>query len=78
MTNWRTCGFKWESGNICEEEFHTCMHPVKHTGPHYCGSCGEQLRVGASWEIGSSIDHRTGERKKRAAPRAKGEQADGQ
>ena len=63
--NWRTCGFKWESGN----KFHNCEHAVKHTSPHRCENCGEELNVGASWEIGSSIDHATG-KPKRPAPAA--------
>ncbi len=67
--NWRTCGFKWESGNVCEAEFHTCEHAVKHTSPHRCGDCGEELKVGGKWEIGSSIDHATG-KPKRPAPAA--------
>ena len=58
----RECNFGWESSEPCEREFHRCGNFIGHEGiPHHC-PCGEELAVGATWVIGSSVNHRTGKR----------------
>ncbi len=66
----KPCRFKWESEECCNLPFHECIKEVHTEGPHVC-VCGERLKLGAAWEVGSSINHRTGER--RTANRAEGQ-----
>lgn len=56
------CKFQWESVEPCQLPFHRCGCYKGHKFAHRC-VCGEELKLGAAWEIASSIDLRTGRRR---------------
>lgn len=64
----RECGYQWESLEPCSKPgFHRCGLYAGHPTPHQC-ICFEKLNVGQAWEIGSSIDHKTGKMRERGQP----------
>lgn len=46
------CAYRWESVPACVLDFHACCKE-KHSEDHHECYCGERLKIGQAWEVGS-------------------------